>query len=550
MMRLKNIILISFATTLLLSCAEKDVKKAIIYNNSEINTSLEDVVAGTEFGDVAGYIEKGVYIYKGVPYAEAERFMPPQKPKAWKGVKSTRAFGPTCPQSKRLGWYSDEQAFAFDWDDGFPDEDCLRLNIWTQGINDQGKRPVMVWLHGGGYSAGSGQELPSYDGAQLCKKGDVVIVTLNHRLNVLGFLDLSAFGEKYAKSGNVGLLDIVEALKWVQKNISNFGGDPENVTIFGQSGGGGKVSTLMATPSAKGLFKKAIVQSGSLLNTMESNYSRKIGYRIMEELNLKSSQVDKLSSLPYEQLLAAGNKAVAKVKEEARKDGFSAFIFGWAPTVDGNILPYQPNDIKGIKQSKDIPVIIGTTLHEFTSSTYRQELRNIDEKSAITELRKKFGDTTDEFLEAFKKAYPNYQPKDLFDVDQIFRPAAIKHAILKYNQHGAPVYNYLFAWESPVLDGALRSTHCMDLPFVFNNIKRCNKMTGGSEEAFELADKISSAWISFAKNGDPNTSGLETWEPFTPQNQATMVFNNQCEMKYNHDKELLEIVYSFPFPGF
>ncbi len=550
MNKISKITLSVFAGMSLFSCTSKEIRKHSFECNSEIITSTKEVVVNTQSGRVAGYLEDGIYIYKGIPYAEAERFMPPHEPEKWDGIRSSRAYGPTCPQGKRLGWYSDDQAFAFDWDDGFSDEDCLRLNIWTKGINDKAKRPVMVWLHGGGYSAGSGQELPSYDGAQLSKKGDVVVVSLNHRLNVLGFLDLSAFGEKYSKSGNVGLLDLVAALDWVKKNIENFGGDPDNVTIFGQSGGGGKVSTLMATPSAKGLFHKAIVQSGSLLNTMETKYSRMIGYKIMEELNLKPSQVDELSTVPYEDLLAAGNKAVAKVKEEAKKEGFSSFIFGWAPTVDGNILPYQPNDVRGIQQSKDIPVIIGTTLNEFTMSMYMPQLRNIDKAAAVTELKKKFGDSTDEYIKAFAKAYPEYKPQDLFDVDQIFRPAAVKHAILKSNQQGAPVFNYLFTWESPVLDGVLRSTHCMELPFVFNNIARCNKMTGGGNEAFRLADKMSSAWIQFAKTGNPNIDVLPEWESFTSQNQATMIFNNESKMVYNHDKDWLEIIYAFPFEGF
>lgn len=177
-------------------------------------------------------MEDGVYIYKGIPYAKAQRFLPPVAADPWEGIRSSRAYGPTCPQGKRMGWYSDEQAFAFDWDDGFPDEDCLRVNIWTPGISDGKKQPVMVWLHGGGYAAGSGQELPSYDGANLARSGDVVVVTLNHRLNVLGFLDLSAFGDTYANSGNAGLLDLVAALQWVNKNIASFGGGCTECNYF------------------------------------------------------------------------------------------------------------------------------------------------------------------------------------------------------------------------------------------------------------------------------------------------------------------------------
>ena len=287
---------LAFSAILLSSCGgtAKMERVPACGQKGEITASSTVAVAETESGKVAGYVENGIYIYKGIPYAKAERFMPPVAVDKWEGVRSSRAYGPTCPQGKRMGWYSDEQAFAFNWDDGYPDENCLRVNIWTPGLKDGKKRPVMVWLHGGGYSAGSGQELPSYDGTNLAKKGDAVVVTLNHRLNVLGFLDLSAYGDKYAKSGNAGLLDLVAALQWVNKNIESFGGDARNVTIFGQSGGGGKVSTLLATPSARGLFHKAIVQSGSMLRTMEQKYSRRIGSAVMEELGLNTSALQEM----------------------------------------------------------------------------------------------------------------------------------------------------------------------------------------------------------------------------------------------------------------
>lgn len=520
-------------------------------SNAAVEAGSGTAIAATEYGSVAGYLTDGVNIFKGIPYAKAERFMAPVAPDKWEGVRSSRAYGPTCPQGKRMGWYSDEQAFAFDWDDGFADENCLRLNIWTPGVNDGKKRPVMVWLHGGGYAAGSGQELPSYDGTNLAKKGDVVVVTLNHRLNVLGFLDLSAYGEKYAQSGNAGLLDLVAALEWVKNNIGNFGGDADNVTIFGQSGGGGKVSTLLATPSAKGLFHKAIVQSGSMLRTMDQKNSRRIASAMMDELGLNASQAGTLDTLPYEKLLAAGEAAVAKVKAQAEKEGGNAsFIFGWAPVVDGNVLPAQPFDPAAPDQSKDIPVMIGTTLHEFTASTYFAPLRTMPEDVIVEQLKKKYGERTDEFLAAFKKTYPDYQPKDLLDIDFIFRPSAVEQAKLKSAQQGAPVYMYMFAWESPVMDGILRSTHCMEIPFVFNNAVRHASMTGGAAEAQALADKMSSAWINFARTGNPNVEGLPAWEPYTAENGATMFFDDICTVKNNHDKELLEIVTSFPTRGF
>ena len=513
-------------------------------------TNAELSVTQTTSGKVAGYIDDGIFTYKGIPYAKAERFMPPVPADRWNGIRSCRAYGPTCPQGERTGWYSDEQAFSFSWDDGFPDEDCLRVNIWTPGINDGKKRPVMVWLHGGGYSSGSGQELPSYDGRNLADKGDVVVVTLNHRLNVLGFLDLSAYGEKYSRSGNAGLLDLVAALDWIQKNITKFGGDASNVTIFGQSGGGGKVSTLLATPDAKGMFHKAIVQSGAMLRTMESRWSRRIGAAVVEELGISPCKIDEMKNVPYDKLLAAGEKAIARIKPEAEKEGYAAFIFGWAPIVDGSVLPRQPFDPQAPEQSKEIPIMIGTTLHEFTASTYVPEMRTISHEEAEGYLKRTYGNRTAEFVELFKDTYPGYEPKDLIDTDFIFRPNAVELANIKFRQGGAPVYTYLFAWESPVMDGILRSTHCMEIPFVFNNADVHASMTGGSEEAVALADIMSQAWINFARRGNPNTEELPQWPAYDNSDGATMFFDNTCEVKYNHDKELMEFIRQFPTRGF
>ena len=550
-MKAEKLIILTIATlavTGCCNCCNRSVKSGKA--DQELETSASATVVETTGGKVAGYIDEGIYTYKGIPYAKAERFMAPVPADRWEGIRSSRAYGPTCPQGKRTGWYSDEQAFSFNWDDGFPDEDCLRVNIWTPGINDGKKRPVMVWLHGGGYSTGSGQELPSYDGRNLAEKGDVVVVTLNHRLNVLGFLDLSAYGEKYAESGNAGLLDLVAGLEWVQENISRFGGDASNVTIFGQSGGGGKVSTLLATPSAKGKFHKAVVQSGAMMRTMDSKWSRRIGAAVVEELGITPARIDEIRNVPYEQLLAAGEKAVAKVRTDADKAGFASFIFGWAPTVDGNILPHQPFDPQAPEQSKDIPMMIGTTIHEFSMSTYVPQFRNITKEAAVEYLRTKYGDKTEEFLTIFEKTYPDYKPQDLIDTDFIFRPSTVEQAKLKACQGGAPVYMYIFAWESPVLDGILRSTHCMEIPFVFNNADVHASMTGGGPEALKLADRMSQAWINFAYTGNPGTDELPEWPSYSCKEGAAMFFNNECEVKYNHDKELIGFIRQFPTRGF
>ena len=517
--------------------------------DSGILASSSVAVAQTANGKVAGYIQDGVTIFKGIPYAKANRFEAPVQADSWEGIRSCRQYGPVSPQGARSGWANDEIAFAFNWNDGVQGEDCLRLNVWTPAL-DSRKRPVMVWLHGGGYSAGSGQELPSYDGTSLAFAEDVVVVSINHRLNVLGFLDLSAYGEKYAKSANAGLLDIVASLKWVRDNIAAFGGDPSNVTIFGQSGGGGKVTTLLATPCAKGLFHKAIVQSGSMLRTMESKYSRKIGIATVRNLGLDASSIDKISEVPYGELLAAGEKAIAQVKAEADRDGVASFIFGWAPTVDGAVLPSQPFDPQAPAISADIPMIIGTTRHEFSMTTYVPALRNAGREEVIGILKGRYGEGTERFLELFAKAYPGSKPADMLDADFVFRPSAIEQALRKSLQGAAPVYMYMFNWESPVLEGILRSTHCMEIPFVFNNADRHASMTGGGAQAMELASKMSHCWAEFARCGKPSAEGLPEWEPFEAEKRAVMFFDNTCKMSYSHDKELMDFIRRYPTRGF
>ena len=517
--------------------------------DSGILASSSVAVAQTANGKVAGYIQDGVTIFKGIPYAKANRFEAPVQADSWEGIRSCRQYGPVSPQGARSGWANDEIAFAFNWNDCVQGEDCLRLNVWTPAL-DSRKRPVMVWLHGGGYSAGSGQELPSYDGTSLAFAEDVVVVSINHRLNVLGFLDLSAYGETYAKSANAGLLDIVASLKWVRDNIAAFGGDPSNVTIFGQSGGGGKVTTLLATPCAKGLFHKAIVQSGSMLRTMESKYSRKIGIATVRNLGLDASSIDKISEVPYGELLAAGEKAIAQVKAEADRDGVASFIFGWAPTVDGAVLPSQPFDPQAPAISAEIPMIIGTTRHEFSMTTYVPALRNAGREEVIGILKGRYGEGTERFLELFAKAYPGSKPADMLDADFVFRPGAIEQALRKSLQGAAPVYMYMFNWESPVLDGILRSTHCMEIPFVFNNADRHASMTGGGAQAMELASKMSHCWAEFARCGKPSAEGLPEWEPFEAEKRAVMFFDNTCKMSYSHDKELMDFIRRYPTRGF
>jgi para-nitrobenzyl esterase len=436
-----------------------------------------------------------------------------------------------------------EFIYQHDW--GYFGEDCLRLNIWTPAINDNKKRPVMVWIHGGGYTFGSSQELPSYDGENISKKGDIVYVSVNHRLNVLGFTDLSSFGEKYKLSVNVGMIDLVAALEWIRDNITNFGGDPENVTIFGQSGGGGKVSTLMSAPSAKGLFHRAVVQSGANPRFQKQDVTKRIGEALVEELDLKSSEIDSIQKIPYTTLVASYQTALKKVRDELTKEGNppKGYGFGLSPTQDGEFLPYDFKDPRSLAISEDVPLMIGSTKNEFIASLWgNPPLKYAPADSIMRFIKKKYKDKADAYISAVKKAFPeDTDPTDLIDVDLLFRRGTVKHANLKSAHSKAPVFMYMFTWQSPVFDGSYKAIHCMELPFVFNNIHLCEEMTGGRKEAYKLAEKMSLAWINFARYGDPNHDDLPKWEPYTEENGNTMFFDNTCSIRHNHDKDLLEL---------
>ena len=510
---------------------------------SPLVTGSQTAVVKTESGSVRGYIHNSIYTYKGIPYAKAKRFMAPSKPDSWTGVRSSLAYGPVCPIMTPTSQVNDESEFVYHHDWGYSNEDCLRLNVWSPQVASSGsavahKRPVMVWLHGGGYSAGSSQELPSYDGENLSRTGDVVLVSVNHRLNILGFLDLADYGDKYKASANVGMMDLVAALQWVRANIDQFGGDPSNVTIFGQSGGGGKVSTLMFTPSAKGLFQKAIAESGTAAQFQERDLTHRVGEAVLAELGFNASQIDSLQTVPYEKLAAAGSRAVQKVRQQLVAEGKPVTGLGWGPSRDGSFLPYQPVQPEALALSSDVPLLIGSTKNEFMTSL-SGNLRNATPEQAKAQLQKRFGDKADAYIEAVKKAYPtDTKASDLIDIDDRFRSNTIKLANLKSAHTTAPVYVYLFTWQSPVLDGVYKAVHCMEIPFVFNNVARCEEMTGGGKDAYDLARKMSQSWVSFARTGNPNYKELPAWKPYTEASGTTMLFDNQCVIKSHPDKEI------------
>ncbi|HPN67977.1 MAG TPA: carboxylesterase family protein [Saprospiraceae bacterium] len=513
---------------------------------AQLTTGLNFGIVNTNSGKVRGYQSNGVYTYMGIPYGTAKRFETAQKPKPWTENRSTMTWGPVAPLLSPTTSVQDETEWVFDHDFGYTNEDCLVLNVWTNGINDGKKRPVMFWIHGGGFTAGSSQELPSYHGENLAKGGDVVVVSINHRLNILGFLDLSAYGEKYKYSANNSVLDMRLALEWVRDNIANFGGDPNNVTIFGQSGGGAKVNTLMAMPSAKGLFHKAINQSGAFRgNMLGQEVTRQISAEVLKELGISTNNLDDIQIVPFEKLSAAGNKAIRTVSEKFRSEGRPVAGFGlsWGPSLDGDLLPYDMLSQEALQLSKNIPLMIGTTITEFMPSIGLNML-NASNESVRSYLDKTYPGKTDKYLEYAKKAWPTHKrPSDLMDIDMRFRPGAVYQANVKSAvSGGAPVYIYLFDWQSPVLDGKYKSVHCMEIAFAFNTIQRTRNMTGGTKEAQKLADKVNLAWVNFAKTGNPNHKGLPKWPAYTEQNTSTMHFDNVCTVKPQLDKELIELV--------
>jgi para-nitrobenzyl esterase len=508
-----------------------------------IVASDKNAIAETATGKVRGYIRNGIFAYKGIPYGETTagsiRFQPAQKAKPWTGVRSSMQYGRVCPQGPRGTWNYDEESWLFCYDDGVQGEDCLRVNLWTPGINDHQKRPVMVWLHGGGFVSGSSQEHRSYDGERLSRRGDVVVVSLNHRLGPLGFLNLAPYGEKYASSAHLGMLDIIMALEWVRDNIANFGGDPGNVTIFGQSGGGGKCGTLMAMPASQALFHRAIVQSGSFLRAVVPERSAILTKAMLDELNLSPSQLNQLQDVPLQKLIEAGDAALLKTHPHGPLVWSRvADQLGWGPVVDGKLLPQHPFDPTAPAISAQVPMLIGTTLNEFTTSLNRPEDEAMSEAEVSKRLGAMYGNNPEHIIEVFRASHPGAKPFDIFSLAMTaqVRQGAVIQAGLKTAQ-GTPAYLYWFTWQTPVLDGRPRSIHCCDLPFCFDNTDRNENLTGGGPGPRALAANVSEAWIHFARSGNPNHGGIPNWPAFSAENCPTMIFDTQCKMQNNPDKE-------------
>ena len=475
-------------------------------------------VVSTVSGNVSGIMQEGSMAYLGIPYAKVERCMPPLPVDKWEGVRACDHWG---PQAMQQTWGKQLS------EDEMSEKSSCVLNVWTTDL--KAKKPVMLWLHGGGFDSGTSAWNP---GMKLAQK-DVVVVSVNHRLNILGFLDLSAVSPKYKESGNVGMLDVVQALEWVRDNITRFGGDPSNVTIFGESGGGGKVGTLMCMPKARGLFHKAIIMSGTILNVNNRDMTQQLGKAVLKQLGISEKDVDKIKDIPYQQLYDAGQRAMA-ASIGTRKPG-TPMMWGFGPTPDGEILLQQPFQPTFPEFSTNIPVLIGTTFNELQRLQYDQPM-TMDQ--AREQLQKTFGDETDAYVKAFAKAYPDYTPQDLVSIDWLFRPKTLITADAMAG--GGNMYMYMFTWRSPVNKG---SVHGHELKFCFNTLHHSpNELPQPTADDLKLADTMSSVWAQFAHNGRPNIDGLPAWKPYTAQNGEMMVFNYQCGIRNNPDRELEAII--------
>ena len=484
-------------------------------------------VVRTDKGLIHGYQYDGVTIFKGIPYARARRFHDPEPAEPWEGVREATGYGYVCPllEDDPL-----DSALGTPHRIGVQSEDCLNLNVWTPGCDGK-KRPVMVWLHGGGFSAGSSMEMVAYEGENACKYGQVVFVSINHRLNVLGYCDLSEFGEEYRNSGNAGNSDMVMALRWVRNNIEAFGGDPDNVTIFGQSGGGMKVTALLQTPAADGLFHKGIVmsgvQGGAWFDAMGSG--RQMGEILMRETGVSS--VKELESVPYKRL-ARAFKIMRSELRTARKNS------GETPCRNG-FYTGDPLEVTFREETAHIPILIGSTFAEFNAySGVGLDRKAITEAEAADIIGEKYGRAlAKETLPLFQEAYPERPPVDLLGMDYMFR-----HYVAEYVNRRAGLnrctWDYVFNLDGPMFGGLL-PPHCADIPFVFHNTELVpSTQEPGVTERLER--QIFDTVMAFVRTGDPNNPSIPPWEPDTPGEFHTMVFGKSTGARHNFDRELVE----------
>jgi para-nitrobenzyl esterase len=506
------------------------------------NISLADTV----YGKVKGYTLRGIHYFLGIPYGAdtsgTNRFMPPQKPKPWTDIFPAVWWGNSAPQIMERRYANAYSSFADHWNYDDVSEDCLRLNVFTPALADGKKRPVIVWLHGGGFVNGNGIEQDGYNGENLARKGDIVFCSVNHRLGCLGFSNLASVGgQKYSASGNVGMLDLVAALEWVRDNISGFGGDPGNVTIIGQSGGGAKVTTLCAMPAAKGLFHKAVVLSGAGTKSGEKDYSEKLGEYILKEAGLTPDQVDKLQEMPWMQYYQFASRAAARLAQDSGP-ATGGMRRGFNPVVDGVIIPGHPYYPDPNPFASDVPMIICSTLNESSPSRTSAELENITLEKVKENVRARsgfstgMGDKAGEVVDAYAKAFPERKPVEIWSMISSNRQSLISLADSKSKQP-APVYIAWFWWQPPLFDNRMRAFHCSDICFWFYNTDLMLTHTGGGARPRKLSEKMSGALLNFMKTGNPNGAGLPAWPKYTTQNGETMILDDISSVKNDPDRE-------------
>ncbi len=511
-------------------------------------------IANTQYGKVRGFLDGGVFTFKGVPYGQTtageNRWLPAQPLKPWTDEFPALVYGANCPQNLHT-WTGSEQTFIQDWDDGWQSEDMLKLNIWTPSLT--GKRPVMFYIHGGGFTFGSSYELPSHEGAQMARRHDVVQISVNHRLNILGFLDVAEIGgSAYEDSVNVGMTDLVAALRWVHENIENFGGDPDRVMIYGQSGGGSKVTTLMGMPSAAGLIHRASAQSGGGGNIPTREQQREVSRQLMKDLGLAPNDIGSLQKMEWAKLNAAGNAAVAKVNPRGAPGAPGPGApgtprAGWGPSVDGKVINMRSFFDAAPEISKDVPMLVGSVSEEGNRMSSHPT-----EEEWHAGLARAYGDEkATAIITTLKKSYPNKKIQTLSYMcggagglnGLSMRNNVVKMAKLKHELKAAPAYAYYFTWQTPILDGLPGAWHTAELQFCFDNAKRCEQGTGNTPEAQALAKKMASAWATFAATGKPSTPGV-AWAPTDPETNKTMVWDNQCRMVDDPEGEARKIILS------
>ncbi len=487
-------------------------------------------IAATRAGKVRGFIEDGVLVFKGVRYGldtAKTRFAAPMPPQPWTGVRDARGYGPSAPQ---IPYPPGVAGGLFDsWaTDPAPTlgEDALFLNVWTRALHDGRKRPVMVWFHGGGFSRGSGSS-NAYDGVRLAQRGDVVVVTVNHRLNIFAHLYLAEYGGKFTHSGNAGILDLVLSLEWVRDNIEEFGGDPDNVMIFGESGGCSKVSVLMAMDAAQGLFHRAVIESGPRLENIERDVAAAGARKLVEALGLTGDTIDEIQLLPMAKIQQAAAEVVA-AGNRATWNG---------PVFDRINLKRQPFVPDAPPQAVDVPLLIGTTRTETSLFIGAADPATFDLswETLPEQLAQRLPDVDVEHLIAvYRRLNPNYDPSDLLftaTTDSRFLLRSVQLADRKADQQGAPVYFYMLNWQTPVQGGKWRSPHALEIGMVFDNVAKSAAMSGTGEEAQAIADMMSESWLAFARSGDPNHAGVPQWPIYTSSNRAMMLFDVTPEVK-------------------